>query len=218
MTDRREARRYAPGRFTAFVDAVVAIAMTLLILPLVEAVSESGKAGIGTLEFFQENSGQLWSFALSFLLIATFWMEHHRQYEAVTEVTPQLIWLNVLWLVTIVWLPVPTAMLGQMEDDPAQAAVYIGTLMLTQLTTLWTKAYLLRNSELTTTPAETLRHAAVGDVAAIVLFGIALAVAVWASPLGYLGLVLVAFTHPLERMLYRLAFRTPAQEPPAPAQ
>ncbi|MEC4630644.1 TMEM175 family protein, partial [Bacillus safensis] len=78
-----------------------------------------------------------------FVLIATFWMEHHRQYQRVRRLTPGLLWVNVGWMLTIVWLPVPTAMLGQMEPDPLQAVLYIGTLILTQVATLAGKLYLL---------------------------------------------------------------------------
>ncbi|MGM7667983.1 TMEM175 family protein [Microbacterium sp. A93] len=116
---------FAPERLKAFVDAVVAIAMTLLILPLLEAVSDAASSGIGTGPFLDQHRGQIISFGLSFVLIATFWMEHHRQYERVRRISPPLLWINFAWMFTIVWLPVPTAMLGQMEPDPIAAWVHV---------------------------------------------------------------------------------------------
>lgn len=157
MTD-RTSLRFSTERFKAFADAVVAIAMTLLILPLLESVSDAYAKHLTTGEFFAENGGQLFSFALSFLLIANFWMEHHRQYTEVTEITPALLWINIAWLATIVWLPVPTAMLGQMDTDPLQETVYIGTLILTQVATLAAKLYLLRHPDLTSTPISRVRQ------------------------------------------------------------
>lgn len=188
-------------RFKAFVDAVVAIAMTLLILPLLEAVSDAASGKLTTAGFFTEHSGQLLSFALSFLLIAVFWMGHHSQYRNVEGITPALLWINVAWMATIVWLPVPTAMLGQMDADPLQAVAYIGTLLLTQVTTLGGWLYLLRHPDLTADPRSVLRAGVVGDVAAIVLFAVALVIAIAASPNGYIGLLVLLLNGPLARLL-----------------
>lgn len=204
MTDDSHGRPFRTERFKAFVDAVVAIAMTLLILPLMESVSEAASGDLSTAEFLNEHAGQLLSFGLSFLLIATFWMGHHRQYRDVEWITGPLLWINVAWMATIVWLPVPTAMIGQMNTDPLQAVVYIGTLIMTQVTTLAAWLYLARHRELSTVSTETIRAGAIGDLAAIVLFAAALAIAVAASPNGYAGLFLLLLSDPTSRLLNRL--------------
>lgn len=197
-------------RFTAFVDAVVAIAMTLLILPLMESVSEAASDGLDTLEFVREHTGQLFSFALSFVLIANFWLGHHRQYHDVTGITRPLLWCNVAWMATIVWLPVPTAMVGQMDSDPLQKIIYIGTLMLTQVTTLAARFYLLRHPELTTAGVDRIHRGISADISAIVLFAVALTVASATGPNGYNALFVLLLTGPLGALLNRLLFRPPA--------
>lgn len=202
--------RFRTERFKAFVDAVVAIAMTLLILPLMEAVSEAASDKLSTAEFFAEHSGQLLSFGLSFVLIATFWLGHHGQYRDVEWITVPLMWINIAWLATIVWLPVPTAMIGQMDTDPLQPLVYIGTLILTQLTTLSGWLYLLRHPDLTTTPADVLRAGVIGDLAAIILFLVALAISVFIPQFGYAGLFVLLLTGVVTRLLNRAARRPPA--------
>lgn len=199
------APRLSPERFTAFVDAVVAIAMTLLILPLMESASDAADSRVTTAEFLGEHRGQLISFALSFLLIATFWMEHHRVYSRVHRITTTLVWINVLWLFTIVWLPVATAMIGQLPGDALQSTIYIGTLLFTQITTLAAKWYLLRHPDLSDHPAGSLRAGIRGDAAAAVLFVVALVVAVALPEVGYFSLLLVALTSPLARLLQRMA-------------
>ena len=199
-----EQTTFPSERLKAFVDAVVAIAMTLLILPLLESVSEAATDGTSTGAFLVEHAGQLMSFALSFALIAIFWMEHHGQYQHVARVTTPLLWINVAWMLTIVWLPVPTAMLGQMKTDPLQAVIYIGTLTLTQVATLVGKLYLLRHPQYIDMSPDLLRRGASGDIAAIILFCIALPIAAWVHVIGYFALLLVGFSGPLERMLLRL--------------
>lgn len=205
--------RFRTERFKAFVDAVVAIAMTLLILPLMESVSEAASGKLSTAEFFIEHSGQLLSFGLSFVLIATFWMGHHRQYRDVEWITGPLLWINIAWMATIVWLPVPTAMIGQMETDSLQPVVYIGTLILTQITTLAGWLYLLRHPDFTTTPVDILRAGVIGDLAAIILFLIALALAVFVPAIGYAGLLVLLLTGVVTTLLNRASRRPP--RPPA---
>ncbi|WP_447911971.1 TMEM175 family protein [Microbacterium phyllosphaerae] len=202
--------RFRTERFKAFVDAVVAIAMTLLILPLMESVSDAASNKLSTAEFFDEHSGQLLSFGLSFVLIATFWMGHHRQYRDVEWITSPLLWINVAWMATIVWLPVPTAMIGQMDTDLLQPVVYIGTLILTQVTTLAGWVFLLRHPDFTTTPVETLRAGVIGDLAAIILFLVALAIAVFVQPYGYAGLLVLLLSGVVTKLLDRVALRRPA--------
>ena len=70
-------------RLTFFTDAVVAIAMTLLVLPLTEGVSEAAADGLSTSEYLREYSDQLLAFALSFVIIASFWRAHHALFEHV---------------------------------------------------------------------------------------------------------------------------------------
>ncbi|WEK62018.1 MAG: TMEM175 family protein [Candidatus Microbacterium colombiense] len=210
MTDTRRTQRFTTERFKAFVDAVVAIAMTLLILPLMESVSEAASSELSTAEFLSDHSGQLLSFGLSFVLIAKFWMGHHQQYRDVETVTPMLLWINVAWMATIVWLPVTTAMLGQTDTDAPQAVIYIGTLILTQVTTLIGWVYLLRHPELGTTSVTTMRHGIAGDAVAIALFLIALLIAVFVGSYGYLGLLLLVLSAPGERLLFRLSSRRSA--------
>ncbi|WP_255305086.1 TMEM175 family protein [Microbacterium sp. 3J1] len=205
-TDSPQAR-LSPERFTAFVDAVVAIAMTLLILPLMESASDAADSRITTLEFLEEHRGQLVSFALSFLLIATFWMEHHRVYSRVHRITTPLVWINVIWLFTIVWLPVATAMIGQLPPDALQSVIYIGTLLATQVITLAAKWYLLRHRDLSDHPSGALTGGILGDAASAILFMLALALAVTVPSIGYFSLLLVALTAPVAHVLQRILSR-----------
>lgn len=186
-------------RFKAFVDAVVAIAMTLLILPLMEAVSEAGRRqaeepSYGTLDFLQDHTGQIISLMLSFLLIAQFWMAHHQQYDGIERITRPLIWMNVFWMFTIVCLPVTTALIGAMHTDAAQRAIYMGNLAMTQFASLLARLYVLRHPDITTAPLVRVRLGAIADATATVLFVLALVVSQIFPQLSYGSLFLLLFT------------------------
>lgn len=200
----QETQSFSAERFKAFVDAVVAIAMTLLILPLMESVSEAASDKLSTADFLNEHNGQLTSFVLSFVLIANSWIGHHRQYNQVDVITRPLLWINVAWMATIVWLPVPTAMLGQMDSDPLQAVLYIGTLILTQVTTLAARIYLLKHPGFTGHDPQRIRRGAMADIASILLFGVALVIVITVGSIGYFALFLLALTGILARTLDRV--------------
>lgn len=197
--------QFSPERFTAFIDAVVAIAMTLLILPLMEAVSDASSGDLDTAGFLSEHGGQIMSFALSFVLIANAWIAHHRQYNRVTVITRRLLWINVAWMATIVWLPVATAMLGQMETDPLQAVIYIGTLIVMQFTTLAGRIHLLRNPVFTRSEPAMIRRGAAADLASAILFGVALTAVILLGSYGYYALFALILTSPLARLIRRLS-------------
>lgn len=114
-------------RLINFTDAVTAIAITLLILPLVDEASSIGNLGPGA--FLAENVYGLFAFGLSFVVISRFWLGHHRMYEQVIGYTPGLIGANLLWLLCVVFLPFPTELLNTADrGDPLTNGLYIGTL------------------------------------------------------------------------------------------
>lgn len=116
-------------------DAVIAIAVTLLVLPLVDEASQIGDQSVPS--FLYENVSQLFLFALSFVVIARFWLMHHQIYRNVEGYTLTLIWVNFVWLLSIVFLPLPTELLGQGSSvDQTTAALYIGTMLLTSVSGL----------------------------------------------------------------------------------
>ena len=115
-------------RSVALTDGVVAIAMTLLILPLVEVAPEVDPDRLRS--FVEDHSDLLLSFTVSFLVIYVFWAAHgtafRRAKEADVEV-PALRRLNLWWLLLIAFLPFPTAVIGR-EVNTTTAPVYIGTM------------------------------------------------------------------------------------------
>jgi uncharacterized membrane protein len=118
-----------PDRLVLFTDAVVAIAVTLLILPLVDVVTESKAAGDDAVHVITDHQAQIYSFLLSFVVIARFWLAHHRVFEHVRAYNTRLIQLNMLWLLTVVVLPFPTEIIGAYNSSRFTASLYIGTIL-----------------------------------------------------------------------------------------
>lgn len=199
---------FGAERASAFIDAVVAIAMTLLILPLMESVSDIGDAGGTTLLWLAEHEQQLVSFVLSFVIIAMFWMFHHRLFVLVEAITSGLMWLLVGWLLTIVWLPVATAITGAMDDDDNLAKiVYVGSMIATAFFSLAIRLYLRRHPQLHRNAATALTAGIAADLSTVLLFAIALTLALLVPAIGYYALFLMLLTPLVQRLLLRLIGR-----------
>lgn len=111
-----------------FSDAVVAIAITLLILPVVDAAVP----GHTLTEILEEADTRIIAFLLSFAVIGRFWFSHHRTFERIVAYDSRLIWVNLLWLASIAFLPFPTELLGLNGlDDGGIRVLYVGSIALT---------------------------------------------------------------------------------------
>ena len=106
-------------RVLFFSDAVFAIAITLLVVDIrvPDIVTDTGHE-------LGESRGKILSFAISFLVIGLFWMGHHRLFRYITALDRPLIFLNLLFLGTIAFLPYPTALLFVSSTSQVAATVF----------------------------------------------------------------------------------------------
>lgn len=115
-------------RFLTFIDAIVAIAITLLVLPLVGLSAQLGDGSVRAL--LEANATQILAFFLSFLVIANLWFDQHRALHTVIAHDPLVSPLIMTWTLTIVVLPFPTALVAQAGSQAATKVFYIGTIAL----------------------------------------------------------------------------------------
>ena len=107
-------------RMETFSDGVFAIAATLLVLEF--AVQANG-ADLGSQLL------HLWpsylAYVTSFITIGIIWMNHHYCVETMARVDRTLLFINILLLMTVAFLPFPTKLVAQFLQKPGeQAAVY----------------------------------------------------------------------------------------------
>jgi uncharacterized membrane protein len=126
-------------RFLTFIDAIVAIAITLLVLPLVDLTAELDGGSVADL--LRHHQVEIGGFLLSFMVIASSWGAQHRAVRTVIAASPMITRLMMLWTLTIVILPFPTALVAASGHQPTTKIFYIGMMTLTSavLTALcWT--------------------------------------------------------------------------------
>ena len=112
------------GRVEAFSDGVFAIAGTLLILNVHVDKTHPG----GLVDALLAAWPSYAAYVASFLTIGVMWMNHHSLFIRIVRLDRPLVFLNLLLLMVIVFLPFPTALLGQNilvpEDARAAATFY----------------------------------------------------------------------------------------------
>jgi uncharacterized membrane protein len=108
-------------RLVFFSDAIVAIAITILVFNLKVTGDEDKHFTYGYLV-------QAWpkflAFFLSFFIIALFWKLHHQFYFYIRAIDDKLLWNNVGWLLFLVLLPFSTTLISVHFKDPAAMVVY----------------------------------------------------------------------------------------------
>ena len=99
-------------RVVFFSDAVFAIVITLLVLELkVPHLSEHSEPALrqALLELLPRVAG----FVISFLIIGLMWIEHHRIFRYIADYDGKLLWLNLLLLLCVSFVPFPTALFSE---------------------------------------------------------------------------------------------------------
>ena len=95
-------------RLIFFSDAVFAIAITLLIID----IQLPGNAGADLAGALRHLVPSFEGFVISFLVIALYWMSHHRLFRSIRTYDSRLIWINIWILMLIVFLPFSSSMVS----------------------------------------------------------------------------------------------------------
>ncbi len=120
-------------RLLFLADGVYAIAVTLLAVELVlpeTAAEHHGRELLGSL---LESWPKVLAFLTSFLFIANFWVGHNMLFYQVKRFDGGLMWLALVQLLCIAFLPFPTSVVGEYVSDPVAQQFYLGALLVTGL-------------------------------------------------------------------------------------
>ena len=101
------------GRVEAFSDGVFAVAITLLVLNLQAPVTPDRLTDTALLEYFRTQWPTLLAFLTSFATVGIMWINHHRLFTHIKRADNNLLVLNLLLLLVIVFIPFPTALVAQ---------------------------------------------------------------------------------------------------------
>ena len=128
-----------PGQSTerigAFVDAVLAIAMTLLVLDLPRPEKDIFSIGHGVSKeqafrnlwhFLYDQHDVLYAYVLAFAILWIVWRQHHELFDQFDRITPAMVRWHFPLLLFAAFLPYSTSVLGSYSDNPMAALLYGG--------------------------------------------------------------------------------------------
>jgi uncharacterized membrane protein len=134
-------------RVEAFSDGVMAIIVTLLIFELhVPTITDFSLSG--TLAALLTLAPKFISFAVSFITIAIFWVNHHHFFSRITHTDWKLLWYNNMLLFWLTIVPFTTAFIGDYPTFQAAVFVYALTLCLAGLSFTLMGRYVFFKSKL----------------------------------------------------------------------
>lgn len=106
-------------RLIFFSDAVFAIAITLLALEIRLPEVESPLTDAGLAQALLDLWPKYLSYVISFLVIGWFWLVHHRKFQLIKRYDRGLLFINLLLLLVIAFIPFPTAVISDYGNRTA---------------------------------------------------------------------------------------------------
>ncbi|MDR0886046.1 MAG: TMEM175 family protein [Clostridiales Family XIII bacterium] len=113
-------------RLEAFTDAIIAIIMTILVL---ELRPPDGFTAIDIYDLRYE----FIVYAVSFVTLAIYWMNHHNLFQKVSKIDNTVLWLNTLLILPMSLFPFTTAWLNINITKMAPNQLYGAILIVTDL-------------------------------------------------------------------------------------
>ena len=188
-------------RLAFFSDAVCAIAITLVVLPLIDTARDV--RGQSAASFFTANSAALFAAAISFVTISLFWRDHHRVFNRVSSWNSTIVSINLVWLAGVCFIPLATVIeVGAAPDDALARAVYIGSILVTMVVARVEERLLIRMGgvEPWHVPSPLTLNLRWVPVA---LLAVALVVSVTVPAIGLWSLLLAVLARPISALIVR---------------
>jgi uncharacterized membrane protein len=199
ITKKREEHEVEFSRIVAFSDGVFSIAITLLVLEL------AVPGGLKDSEIWNglwEQHEKFLAYAISFAVIARFWLVHHSFFSEVKAFDSRLIGLNMLYLAFVVLIPFSSQVLGEYGGTLPAVVVYSANLTAVVLIGQ-SMAWDARRSGLAETDAQTERESVIRSMFIAGVFLLSIVVAVFdasIAPYMWLALFFEGRGHVIERL------------------
>lgn len=109
-------------RLQALADGTLAIVITLLVLLIEPPPAHLSKGDL--MKDVLEMGHVFIAYVLSFMLAGIYWLSHHGLFHHIKRGNLTLVWLNLVFLMFVAFVPFPTALLVEYPDDRMAVAIY----------------------------------------------------------------------------------------------
>ena len=119
------------ARLEIFCDGVFAIALTLLIIDIKIPATAEINSTPALWHALKNIVPSILAFILSFAIILITWVNHHNAFKLASKSSPAFIYANGLLLLSVVFIPFPTSLIGEyILTDHAAPAVFLYNVVL----------------------------------------------------------------------------------------
>lgn len=139
------------SRIEAFSDGVFAIAITLLVLDI-KVPTPTDTPLPRLLPRLLSLWPELFSYALSFVIIGVYWVAHHLMLHALKRADRTLLWINNLFLMCVALIPFSAGVLGQYRHAQVAVVLYGLNLIVVGLSLQFLWSYATRTPRLSDAP------------------------------------------------------------------
>lgn len=176
------------NRMEALSDGIFAIALTILVLEI--HLPHDASVSIERVIF--DAVPKVLSFGLSFIVIGMYWVAHHQLTAPLKHVNRSALWLNLVNLLFICFIPYPTALLGDYPGNPWAIGLYCVNLILvnTSGTAFWLQTNAMTENQ-GNVPPKVITRVALIHMAPVVIYLIAAVTAFFWPTGSFVLLVLV---------------------------
>lgn len=122
--------RLSTSRIEALTDGIFAIAMTLLILNIDVPVVPKDKADELLIQSIEDYGHAFLHYFLSFVLLATYWVIHHKQSHFIKRSNRKLLWINLVMLMFVSLLPFSASMISDYADSYVSTMFFEANLLI----------------------------------------------------------------------------------------
>ncbi len=112
------------NRLEAFSDGVFAIIVTLLVLDLKIPSLTDPQSSRELADRLLELLPKLLSWAISFIIVCKFWLNHHHIVGLARHADYGMIWLNCIFLMFQSFIPFPTALMGEHPSNRLAVSLF----------------------------------------------------------------------------------------------
>ena len=186
-------------RIVFFSDAVIAIAITLLALEIRLPEVSGAEIPSALLSLWPRYLG----FVVSFLVVGSFWFGHHRMFRVIRRYDDTLVWLNILFLLCVAFIPFASSVLGEHGDEHPAAIFYALVMIVTGGVEALLWMYAVRGHRLVeaSLPARSIRLASLRVLTPPGVFLVSLPIAAFVHP--YVAMLTWLAIYPIVAALVR---------------
>ena len=127
---KNEVMNMSKDRLAAFMDAVLAIIMTILVLEL-------PKPSPMTIEGVLALRDTYVCYILSFFWLGTMWVNLHNEWHHIQIITKKVVWLGIILLFVTSWIPYSMSVVATYPSSKLAMVLYGMSVLLVTIANLW---------------------------------------------------------------------------------